>query len=166
MIVIVALLVGTSGVVTAKDKGGSTGGTYVIEISGIVASEISLVAMPEAVVRVIEFQDGSDLILRKRPGRTSVTNIIIASDLSNPALDDIWEWFENVRMGQYDRRSISITIVNDNGENIARYNALGTWPFNWRVVNQEGKDSNDSVIIEIEFVAEELYRMPSSMLTQ
>jgi len=151
--------------VAAKDKGGSTGYTYVLEISGVVADDISLVAMPEALVRVIEFQDGDDLTLRKRPGRTSVTNIILTSDLSNPALDEIWEWFENLRMAQYDRRSMSITIVND-GENIARYNVINTWPFAWRVVNQEGKGKNDSVIVEIEFVAEELYRMPSSMLNQ
>ncbi len=93
-------------------------------------------------------------------GRNSVSNLVLTSELSNPALDGIWDWYQNLKMQQYDRRSIQVLIMDSQGVNIARYMALGTWPAAWRVVDAEGQGNGGSVAVEIEFVIEELYRMP------
>ncbi|MFC1965351.1 phage tail protein [Chloroflexota bacterium] len=162
-IVIILIMTSLSGVVTASpntntDSVGEV--TYLIEISGISASNMIMLQMPVSSVRIIEFQDGDDPILRKRPGRTSCTNMILASDPNNPTLNAIWDWYGNVKNGQYDRRSISVLMIDSHREEITRYNAMGTWPAEWRVVGLEEQGNNTSVVVEIEFVVEELYRRP------
>jgi len=165
VMVIAAIMFGVTGV-SAKDASSKSDDyigdiTCTVEFSGIEGPcEFIYVGIPQSSVQVIEFQDGDDLILRKRPGRTSCTNMIIKSDSSNPALDDIWAWYENLKDWQYDQRPATISLVDGQGEEIARYDLLNTWPCQWSVVPVEGKEKNGTVVIVIEFVVEELYRMP------
>jgi hypothetical protein len=161
--VVVALTVSLTGA-SAANSGQGTGNnkyeiTYTVEISGIGNYEYLNVEVPESLVQVIEFQDGADLILRKRPGRTSCTNLVLTTDPSNPVLFDIYyDWFQNVKNGQYDRRSAVILLTDSNGVDIVKYNAMGTWPTEWRTVVQE----DNEVVIEIELVVEELFLMPTT----
>ncbi|MFC1998765.1 phage tail protein [Chloroflexota bacterium] len=163
LVVVVALTLSLTGA-SAASSSQSTGNnkdeiTYTVEISGVGNYEYLNVEVPESLVQVIEFQDGADLILRKRPGRTSCTNMILTSDPSNPALFDIYyDWFDNVKNGQYDRRSALITLLDSDGLEIIRYNAMGTWPTEWRTVVQE----DNEVVIEIELVVEQLFLMPTA----
>ena len=165
LIVVIALALSLPGASAAPDNQGVGNSkdeiTYMVEISGIGNYEYLNVEIPESLVQVIEFQDGEDPVLHKRPGRISCTNMILTSDTSNEALSAIWNnWYENVKAGQYDRRSAIIALTDNDGQDIVKYTALSTWPCEWRTVVQE--DNDNEVVVEIELVVEQLFLMPTT----
>lgn len=133
--------------------------TYVLELEGMISGEFISIDIPEIVTEIIEYQDGDDLFLRKRPGRNRVSNLVITSDLANPALDDLWEWYRTVINGRVNRKSGSIILVGQHGEEVARYNIFHTWPCSWRMVTLEDDGNKDTVVVEIEIAVEMIERL-------
>jgi phage tail-like protein len=163
VIVVIVLMTIFSGIATASPNShtGSAGeATYLIEIDGISPADITMIQMPVSSVEVIEYQDGDDIILKKRPGRYHCTNLVIAVDTVSPTLNSIWDWFASVKDGRVDRKSISIVMKNSHGEQISQYICLHTWPSEWRIVNLEEQGNNSSTVVEIEVVVEELIKQP------
>lgn len=132
--------------------------TYVVEFGGQGFGEFISVDVPEIATEVIEYQDGDDRILRKRPGRNRVSNLVLRSALANPALDDLWTWRLDVISGRFERQSGSIILAGQHGEEVDRYNILHAWPCAWRIVTLEDDGNKDTVVVEIEIAAEEVYR--------
>jgi len=127
---------------------------FVVEISGISVARFKNVSGLSTEVKVIEFQDGDDLILRKRPGRSSCGNITLKKGYL--ATKELWDWWENVKNGQYDRRSISIVLYDNMQNETRRWNLMGCWPCKWKFADLDGK-GDDVAAEEIEFVVEELF---------
>jgi phage tail-like protein len=127
---------------------------FVVEISGVSVARFNAVAGLTTEVKVIEFQDGDDLILRKRPGRSSCGNITLKKGYL--ATSELWDWWENVKNGQYDRRSISIVLYDNMNNETRRWNLMGCWPSKWKFADLDGK-GDDVLAEEIEFVVEELF---------
>ena len=126
---------------------------FSVEIQGVSAGYFKGVDGLNAEIEVIEFQDGDDLVLRKRPGRAKFGDVTLKKGyIVTPELQ---EWWKAARDGQYDRRDISI-ILHDNAMGEARrWNLYGCWPKQWKVNAFDGK-GNDVVTEEITFVVEEM----------
>ena len=126
---------------------------FCVEIQGVQAGYFKGVDGINCEIEVIEFQDGDDLTLRKRPGRSKFGDVTLKKGYIVTA--DLQDWWKNARDGQYDRRDISV-ILNDNaGNEIRRWNLYGCWPKQWKVNAFDGK-GNDVVTEEITFVVEEM----------
>ena len=102
---------------------------FTVEISGVNAGYFKGVSGLSAELEVVEFQDGDDLFLRKRPGRAKFGNVTLTKGYI--VTSDLQEWWRAARDGQYDRRDVSI-ILNDNaGNELRRWNLYGCWPCKW-----------------------------------
>jgi phage tail-like protein len=129
------------------------GYNFTVEISGISAGFFKGVDGLNAEIEVIEFQDGDDLFLRKRPGRAKFGDVTLKKGYIVTA--DLQDWWRACRDGQYDRRDISI-ILNDNAANeIRRWNLYGCWPKEWKISGFDGKGA-DAATEEIVFVVEDM----------
>ena len=133
--------------------------TYVLELEGNVYGEFTNLDAPNLETEIIEYQDGDDLTIRKRPGRTRVSNLVIRTGLANPVLDDLWTWYSTVLAGRVDRKSGSIIVLDGHGEEIDRYNIFYTWPCGWSVVTLQEEGEKDTVVVEIEIAVEQVVRM-------
>jgi len=126
---------------------------FMVEISGVSAGYFKGIDGLNSEMEVIEFQDGDDLTLRKRPGRSKFGDVTLKKGYIVTA--DLQEWWKMCRAGQYDRRDISV-ILNDNaGNEVRRWNLYGCWPKQWKVNAFDGK-GNDVVTEEITFVVEDM----------
>ena len=126
---------------------------FMVEISGVSAGYFKGVDGLNAEIEVIEFQDGDDLFLRKRPGRSKFGDITLKKGYV--VTNDLQDWWDACRRGIYDRRDISI-ILNDNAaQEVRRWNLFGCWPKQWKVNGFDGK-ANDVVTEEITFVVEDM----------
>ncbi len=126
---------------------------FQVEISGVNAGYFKSVSGLTAELEVVEFQDGDDLFLRKRPGRAKFGNVTLTKGYI--VTSDLQDWWRAARDGQYDRRDVSI-ILNDNaGNEIRRWNLYGCWPCRWETSPLVG--SRDAVLDEsITLVVEDL----------
>ena len=126
---------------------------FKVDINGVTAGYFKGVDGINAELEVIEFQDGDDLTLRKRPGRAKFGDVTLKKGYIVTA--DLQEWWNQAKAGQYVRRDISITLNDNAGGELRRWNLYDCWPKSWKINALDGK-GNDVVTEEITCVVENL----------
>ena len=128
---------------------------FKVEINGVTAGSFKSVDGLSCTIEVIEYQDGEDLKLRKRPGRHKYGDITLKKGyIYNTQLE---EWWNNTIQGKYDRRDISIILFDNMGGEITRWDCFECFPKEWKISGLDGK-GNDVVTEEISFVVEDVKR--------
>ena len=130
--------------------------SFKVEIEGVTQAAFKNVEGLDAETEVIEYQDGDDIVLRKRPGRTKYSNIVLKRGYV--ASDELWKWRETVIKGKVERKSGSIILCNDTGNEVMRYNFFEAWPAKWKGMQLDGKGT-DVAVEEIELAVEKLERV-------
>jgi phage tail-like protein len=128
---------------------------FKVEIEGVSVAAFQEVGGLEVTTEVIEFQDGDDITTRKRPGRTSYSNIVLKRGYI--ASDELWEWMSNTIDGTVERKSGSVILADDTGSEIVRYNIFEAWPCRWKGFTLDGKGT-DVAIEELELAVERIER--------
>ncbi|MGC6491744.1 MAG: phage tail protein [Myxococcota bacterium] len=106
---------------------------------------------------VIEFKQGNDRVVRKKPGRTTYTNIVLERGYT--ATDDLWKWRKSIEDGVIDRRAGTITVLDNDGETIvAEFNFYQAWPCKWHVPEIDS-DQSGMAIEKIELAVERVERV-------
>ena len=129
---------------------------FKVEINGVTVGAFMEVDGLESITEVEEFVDGEDIILRKRPGRTNYSNIILKRGFTWPHQQrELWDWRQTVIDGRIERRAGSIIICGDDGSEIMRYNFFEAWPCRWRssMLHAMG---NGTITEELELVVEKI----------
>lgn len=125
---------------------------FTVEIEGVVQGRFQSVSGFGAEVDVIEFQDGDDLTLRKRPGRVRYDDVILSKGYIT---NELWEWWKEVQEGAVVRRAISIILHNSVGDEIRRWNLFECWPRRWQMGALNGEIS-DCLVEQIVIVMENM----------
>ena len=135
---------------------------FLLEIQGVINDNKVIVGGFKSVsgmdseTEIIEFKQGNDLIVRKKPGRTTYANIVLERGYT--ATDDLWQWRKNIEDGKIDRRAGSVIILDQDGQSeVARYNFYEGWPTKWNVLELDS-DSSSMAIEKIEIAVEKVER--------
>lgn len=135
---------------------------FLLEISGITGDSKTIVGGFKSVsgmdseTEVIEFKQGNDRVVRKKPGRTTYANIVLERGYT--ATDDLWQWRKNIEDGKIDRRAGSVVVLDQDGQTeVARYNFYEGWPCKWNVPDMDA-DSSAMAIEKIEIAVEKVER--------
>ncbi len=135
---------------------------FLLEIQGIISDTKVIVGGFKSVsgmdseTEIIEFKQGNDMVVRKKPGRTTYANIVLERGYT--ATDDLWEWRRNIEEGKIDRRSGSIIVLdNDGSSEVARYNFYEAWPCKWYVPDMDA-DKSSMAIEKVEIAVEKVER--------
>jgi phage tail-like protein len=131
------------------------GAKFRIEIEGVTQGAFTAVDGLEATVDVVTFADGSDLLVRKRPGRVRYSNLVLRRGyLGN---DELWDWFQRVADGRVERKAGSIILTGDDGSEILRYNFFEGWPCRWKSFELDASASR-ALVEELEIAIERIER--------
>ena len=135
---------------------------FLLEIQGIIGDTRVIVGGFKSVsgmdseTEIIEFKQGNDMVVRKKPGRTTYANIVLERGYT--ATDDLWQWRKNIEDGKIDRRSGSIIILDNDGQTeVARYNFYEGWPCKWYVPDMDA-DKSSMAIEKVELAVEKIER--------
>lgn len=135
---------------------------FLLEIEGITGDSAVIVGGFKSVsgmdseTEIIEFKQGNDVRVRKKPGRTTYSNIVLERGYT--ASDDLWEWRKSIEEGKIDRRSGAVIILDHDGETeVARYEFFEGWPCKW-FVPEVGSDQSGMAIEKIEIAVEQVKR--------
>ena len=135
---------------------------FLLEIQGVISDNKVIVGGFKSVTgmdsetEIIEFKQGNDLVVRKKPGRTTYANIVLERGYT--ATDDLFQWRKNIEDGKIDRRAGSIIILDQDGQTeVARYNFFEGWPCKWNVPELDS-DSSSMAIEKIELAVEKVER--------
>ena len=135
---------------------------FLLEVSGITANQTTIIggfksmSGMDSETEIIEFKQGNDKVVRKKPGRTTYSNIVLERGFT--ATDDLWKWRKNIEDGIIDRRSGTITILDQDLTTIvAQYNFYEAWPAKW-IVPEVDSDKSAMAIEKIELATEKVER--------
>ena len=135
---------------------------FLLEIQGVINDNkvivggFKSVAGMDSETEIIEFKQGNDSVVRKKPGRTTYANIVLERGYT--ATDDLWQWRKNIEDGKIDRRAGSIIILDQDCQTeVARYNFYEGWPCKWYVPDMDS-DTSGMAIEKIEIAIEKVER--------
>ena len=97
-----------------------------VEIDGISINGVHTVEGLEHEHEVVEFHDGDNGTTQFRPGRQKPGKLKLIKDFSSTK--EWFTWRKSVVDGKVDRKSVSIVIHNDAGEEAMRYNFYECFP--------------------------------------
>ena len=138
---------------------------FLLELQGVINDTKTIVGGFKSVsgmdseTEIIEFKQGNDKVVRKKPGRTTYANIVLERGYT--ATDDLWQWRKNIEDGLIDRRAGTLIIMDNDGETvISRYNFFEGWPCKWEVPSMDS-DSSAMAIEKMEIAVEKVERADS-----
>lgn len=106
----------------------------------------------ESEIEVIEYQDGDDPVVHKRPGRVKYGDITLKREFVKD--DALREWYKKVLAGTTDRKSGSVIYLDRAGNEVMRYNLFEAWPCRWKAPELNSKGATES----IDFCVEKIER--------
>ncbi len=129
---------------------------FTLEIEGLSVATFTSVHGLDIETEIIEYRDGEDQILRKRPGSTKFSNLVLKGGtlLSN----ELWAWYWSVLQGRVERKSGSVVVTNSSGVEIVRYNFFHAFPCKWKGLSFDGF-MMEKPVEEIELAVEEIARV-------
>lgn len=98
-----------------------------LEIDGLEAGGFSEVSGFDASIDVIEYREG-DMVQTpmKLPGLKKYGNITLKQGLTDSMV--LYEWIIAGVEGEVDRKTITITVLDDAGEAAASWQVINAWP--------------------------------------
>jgi phage tail-like protein len=100
---------------------------FVVEIDGTTITGFTEVSGLDAEVEVVEYREGADpSSSRKLPGMQKYSNITLKRGITGDL--SLWNWMQSILSGKPDRRNMSIILLNDSREPVARWNVVRAWP--------------------------------------
>jgi phage tail-like protein len=127
-----------------------------VEIGGEDIGQFSEIWMPEITFDVIEYREGGDFTTRKITGRVKYGNIILKRGVTSN--NQLYQWVNEVRNGNIDRRTVSIALLNHSREVIKRWVLHEAWPVRYKLpdLDAEGKQEAFEIIeLAIENIEQE-----------
>ena len=92
-----------------------------VEIDGVDAGHFSGVEGLDSETEVIEFQDGDDIVLRKRPGRVKYGDITLKR--GTISTEEMREWWQSLRTSDFQRKALTIILQDNNGRPVRSWQA-------------------------------------------
>lgn len=84
----------------------------------------------ESETAVIEYREGGvNTTVHKLPGLTKYANIVLKRGLTRDL--SLWNWRKAVVNGKTDRRSGSIILLDETGNQVLRWHFEAGWPVKW-----------------------------------
>ena len=98
-----------------------------LEIDGLTSAAFSECSGLSSSVEVIEYRTGGEPASpRKLPGVRKFTNITLRRGITQDR--ELWNWYKTVLDGAPKRRNGSVVLMNEDGNDVLRWNFQRGWP--------------------------------------
>lgn len=129
-----------------------------VEIEGVTAGAFRACSGLKVETEILEYAEGGDnSTTRKLIGNTKVGNIVLRKGLVSS--DALWKWRDEIVNASepVKRRSGSIILCGDDGEELTRWNFHEAWPVRWEGPELDGR-SGELAVEVLEIAPERLER--------
>lgn len=104
--------------------------SFLVTIHGFRSTVFDAIDGLSGHIEVVEFQDGDDVILRKRPGRVAFGNITLKRGQLESA--EFYRWWYAARSGKLERKTVSVAFLDKNGKPVLEWK-FEAWPVSWAI---------------------------------
>jgi phage tail-like protein len=104
---------------------------FLVEIEGETVAGFSEADLPEGRIEAVAYREGSDRTSAARllPGRVTYGPLVLRRGFAgDPAL---FQWWLAIAQGVLDRRNVSVLLLDERRQEVARWNLSRAWPTKW-----------------------------------
>jgi phage tail-like protein len=107
------------------------GFNFKVELGGTIKGGFREASGLDSAQDPVEYREGADKVLtaRKLPGLNKYSNISLKRGVTDDA--GLWDWRKKAMDGKVERIDGSIVLMDDTGEEKARWNFVAGWPTKW-----------------------------------
>lgn len=140
--------------VTGQRKDPYAGFRFLVEITGMVVAGFSEVSGLQAETEIEEYREGGvNHFVHKRPKLTKYPNLTLKRGLADS--EELFKWYLDVAAGHFERKQVSIIILDPAGNELWRWNFSRAYPVKWS--GPELKADSSALAVEtVELVHEGL----------
>jgi phage tail-like protein len=104
---------------------------FLVEIDGVTVAGFSEADLPEGRIEAIAYREGSDKTSAARllPGRVEYDPLVLRRGFAGEAT--LFQWWQSVVEGTIDRRNVSVVLLDEQRQEVARWNLRRAWPSKW-----------------------------------
>ena len=114
---------------------------FLVEIDGIERAAFHECSGFDSTIDIVEHREGGEnTVLRKLPGLTKYSNIVLKWGITNDMM--LYDWHRRAIQGDVERKTGSIILLDRKREEKARWNFTRAWPskYDGPDFNAEGND--------------------------
>lgn len=128
---------------------------FIVEIEGLESGAFLSVSGLSSETEVLLFRSGNDRssVVRKLPGLQKYGDVTLKRGYIGS--NELYQWRQQIVDGMVDRRSVSIRLLNENREEVSRFNLFEAWPARWELSTLNAKGT-DIVIEELVLAVERI----------
>lgn len=97
-----------------------------LEITGLTAARFSECSGFSSSIEVIEYRTGGQPGTRKLPGLRKFANLVLKRGITKDR--ELWDWYKAGLDGNVKRRDGSVVLMNEDGNDVLRWNFKRGWP--------------------------------------
>ncbi|HMK50156.1 MAG TPA: phage tail protein [Thermodesulfovibrionales bacterium] len=121
-----------------------------VEIDGITVARFSEVSGLMVETETEQYEEGGvNDFVHYLPKRTKYQHIILKRGLTD--VDELWQWYQDVVAGRFQRKNGAIVLMDSSGEDALRWNFSNAYPVKWTGPDLRA-DSNTVAFETIEIV--------------
>ena len=129
---------------------------FLVEIDGIVQAGFTDCTGFGSHVEPVEYREGGDAnLVRKLPGKATYPDLTLKWGLTDSR--ELYNWHLAALRGQIERKSGSVVLQDDIGQERVRWNFFNAWPSKWEGSALSAK-GNDVAIESLTVSCERLER--------
>lgn len=103
---------------------------FLVEIDGITQAAFKECSGLDSTTEPVQYrQGGENNTIRKLPGKTTYSDIVLKRGLTDS--DELWKWRKTVIDGKAERKNGSIIVLDTTGVEKLRWNFIEAWPTKW-----------------------------------
>ena len=104
---------------------------FLIEIDGETVAGFSEVDLPEGRIEAVAYREGSDRTSAARllPGRVAHGPLVLRRGFAGDPV--LFQWWLAIAQGNLDRRNVSVVLLDEQRQEVARWNLRRAWPTKW-----------------------------------
>jgi len=131
------------------------GATFQLAVEGRLTTTFSSCSGIGSDQEIVEYQDGEDRTLRKRPGRNRLLNVALTRNATSDT--QLWAWRQDVINGQMNnaRKKCTITVLDSAGKPVMAWELSQAWPC---ALTAGVKDGTNQVVEELTITTEAVTR--------
>lgn len=102
-----------------------------VEIDGIAIAGFSEAKLPEGRVEVVAYREGTDKTSAAQllPGRVDYGPVVLRRGFAGDP--ELFEWWNDVVQGNVTRRNLAIVLLDEQRNEVARWDIRRAWPSKW-----------------------------------
>jgi phage tail-like protein len=101
---------------------------FVVEIDDVASAGFREAELPAGQIEVVAYREGTDRASAARllPGRVEYGPLVLRRGFAGDAT--LFQWWQAVAHGTLDRRSVSVVLLDEQRQEVARWNLRRAWP--------------------------------------